>query len=110
MLNFTLPDFDEITEDGLQLLLEKTVKHKGIWRIHKSDLDDIFPSDPHADRQDEPEKLDLYTGDVYDKKTKNYKYKLPKKAMRFIYKKIMYCKEDAIKDKLLENEDSITYL
>ena len=47
-----LPDFTEITPDGQRLLLEKQVKHNGIWRIHKSDPDNVFPSDPHGDRVD----------------------------------------------------------
>jgi len=110
MIEFELPDFDEITPDGLRMLLEKTVKHNGIWRIHKNDPDDIFPSDPHADRQDEPEKLNLFNGYVYHKKTKEHLYTLPKKAMKFIYQEIMNCKEALIKDKLTANHKMITYL
>ena len=110
MIEFELPDFEEITPDGLRMLLEKTVKKNGIWRIHKSDPDDIFPSDPHGDRQDEPEKLDLYNGRVYDKRTRVYKYTLPKKVMKYIYQEIMNCKEDLIRNKLKCNKSSITYL
>jgi len=80
MIEFELPDFSEITENGQRMLLEKTVKHNGIWRIYKNAPDDIFPSDPHADRQDAPEKLNLYNGKVYDKSTKEFKYTLPKKS------------------------------
>ena len=54
MIELELPNFSEITETGKRLLLEKTVKHNGIWRIHKSDPDNIFPNDPHGDRVDEP--------------------------------------------------------
>ncbi|MBK9018312.1 MAG: hypothetical protein IPM82_32060 [Saprospiraceae bacterium] len=100
MFEFQIPDFDEITEDGRQLLLEKIVKHNGVWKINKYDADDIFPSDPHADRVDKPEKLDLYTGKVYSKINKQHLYTLPPKAMKFIYKQIMMCKEDEIKNKL----------
>jgi hypothetical protein len=110
MIEFELPDFAEITPDGYKMLLEKTVKHNGIWRIHKNDPDNIFPSDPHADRQDAPEKLDLYNGNVYDKKTKEHIYSLPKKAMKYIYQEIMKCKEDIIKNKLINNKAAITYL
>jgi hypothetical protein len=35
MIEIELPDFSEITIDGLRMLLEKQVKHNGIWRIHK---------------------------------------------------------------------------
>jgi len=110
IIQFELPDFSEITENGQRMLLEKTVKHKGIWRIHKNDPDDVFPSDPHADRIDAPEKLDLYNGKVYDKTTKEYLYTLPKKAMKYIYNQIMSCKEDMIKNKLISNSTLITYL
>ena len=110
MIEFELPSLSEITPDGQRLLLEKTIKHNGIWRIHKSDPDHNFPSDPHADRQDAPEKLDLYNGNVYDKTTKSFLYKLPNKAMKYIYNQIMDCKEDIIKNKLTSNKNSITYL
>lgn len=110
MIEFELPDFAEITPEGFRMLLEKTVKHNGIWRIHKNDPDDIFPSDPHADRQDELEKLDLFNGKVYNKITKEHIYTLPKKAMKYIYQEIMNCKEDLIKDKLKNNKAAITYL
>lgn len=110
MIEFELPDFAEITPDGKRLLLEKTIRHKGVWRIHKSDSDDIFPSDPHADRQDKPEKLDLYTGNVYSKSTKKFIYQLPAKAMKYIYNQIMNCNEDTIKQKLITKKDSISYL
>ncbi len=110
LLEFQLPDFAEITQDGQQILLEKVVKHNGIWKINKYDPDTIFPSDPHADRVDAPEKLDLYTGAVYSKINKGHLYTLPKKAMKLIYNKIMACKEDEIKNKLIANASMITYL
>jgi hypothetical protein len=107
---FELPDEREITPDGQQLLLEVTVRKRGIWRIHPNDPDIVFPSDPHADRIDAPEKLDLYTGEVFDKNTKKHLYKLTRKDMRFIYNKIMNSKEELIKDKLLARKSEITYL
>ena len=110
MIQFELPDFSEITATGQRMLLEKTVKHNGIWRIHKNDPDDIFPSDPHADRQDAPEKLNLYNGEVYNKTTKKYIYTLPNKAIKYIYNQIMSCKEDIIKNKITANKALITYL
>jgi hypothetical protein len=88
-VDFEIPDFDEITPDGQRLLLEKTVKSNGIWRIHKSDPDNVFPSDPHADRVDGAEKLDLYTGDVYSSITKKHLRTMPKKAMKLIYNTLM---------------------
>lgn len=110
ILEFQLPDFAEIMQDGQQMLLEKVVKHNGIWKINKYDPDTIFPSDPHADRVDASEKLDLYTGDVYSKIDKQHLYTLPKKAMKYIYNQIMACKEDEIKNKLIADASAITYL
>ncbi len=95
---------------GLQNLYEQTVNHQGRWRIHKNDPDDIFPSDPHADRVDEAEKLDLYTGEVYNSKTKLYEYTLSKKTMIFIYNKIMNKGEGTIILKLTANAAQIMYL
>lgn len=109
IFEFELPDFGEITTDGRRMLLEKQVKCNGIWKIHKNDPDIYFPSDPHADRADEPEKLNLYTGEVYSKSTKNYLYTLPKKAMKYIYNEIMNSKEEDIKKKIIQNKDLITY-
>lgn len=94
---------------GIQRLDEQTVNHQGRWRIHKSDPDNIFPSDPHADRQDEPEKLNLYTGEVYDKNKKLVRT-LSKKSMLFIYHKILKNGEPNIIQKLTTNIAQITYL
>ena len=108
-MEFELPDFSEITVDGQRMLLEKQVKHNGIWRIHKSDPDNIFPSDPHGDRVDGAEKLDLYNGNVYNKTTKQQIYTLPKKAMKYIYNQIKkhlgYRRNKSIED---VDEDAFT--
>ena len=94
---------------GMMRMVEQTVSHQGRWRIHKSDPDNLFPSDPHADRVDAPEKLDLYTGNVFDKSRK-FLYALSPKAMKFIYYKIMKSGEENIKQKLIANQLQITYL
>jgi hypothetical protein len=110
MVEFELPDEQEITPTGQRLLLEKTVNHQGRWRFHKSDPDDLFPSDPHVDRVDEPEKLNIYNGAVYSSSDKSYLRTLSKKAMKYIYNQLMACKEDEIKNKLRNNLNLITYL
>ena len=47
---------------------------------------DNWPSNFHAhDLEGAGEKLDLYTGNVYDIPTKQHKRKLKKKVMRYIY-------------------------
>lgn len=94
---------------GLERLFEQTVVHQGRWRIHKNDPDNVFPSDPHADRVDGAEKLDLYTGDVYNT-TKKHLYTLSKKSMQFIYFKIIKDGEENIIQKLKTNSSKITYL
>jgi hypothetical protein len=110
-LYITLPLDDNIMNPvtGLEKLFEQTVSHQGKWRIHKSDPDNIFPSDPHADRVDASEKLNLFTGDVYDTK-KKYLYALSKKAMQFIYYKILNKGEETIIQKLQTNLSKIIYL
>jgi hypothetical protein len=85
------------------------IKCVGVWEIHKNDKDP-FPNDPHGDRVDKPEKLDLYTGKVYDRATRKYLRKLPTKKMLQIYSKIMTYGEDNVIAKLKANEHQITYL
>jgi|WetSurMetagenome_2_1015567.scaffolds.fasta_scaffold21540_5 hypothetical protein len=112
VLEILLPlDADIINPmSGLIKLNEQTVSHQGKWRIHKNDPDNIFPSDPHADRVDESdEKLNLYTGEVYNSK-KQYLYTLSKKSIQYIYHKIIKNGENTIINKLNENKSKITYL
>ena len=90
---FEIPDFDEITDDGLRMLLEKTVKSNGVWRSHKSDPDCIFPSDFHAHRVDKLETLDIYTGQVFCASSRKHLRTLPKKAMKYIHKAFSTSKE-----------------
>jgi len=104
-----LPDYREITDNGGRILLEVTVKRNGIWRVHKNDPDIVFPSDFHADRVDAPEKLDLYTGEVYSSVNNDYLRAEPKKAMRFIYQELLKSKETRIQEHLKE-VNKFTYL
>lgn len=99
-IEFQLPDFKNISDSGHYLEIAVQVKHNGIWRVHKNDPDDIFPSDFHADRVDAPEKLDLYTGNVYSKVNKLLIKNLPKKVMVYIYNALLKCKENNILEKL----------
>jgi hypothetical protein len=107
-----LPDEKDIINPvtGFVWLNEQTVSHQGIWRIHKSDPDRLFPSDPHADRVDEPgEKLNLYNGEVYSPK-KQFLYKLSKKSIQYIYYKIINEGEDEVIKKLNDNKSRISFL
>lgn len=108
-IEIELPDYREITEDGHRMLLEFTVKHNGKWRVHKNDQDIISPSDFHADRVDKPEKMDLYTGDIYSKIDGKYIRTEPGKAMRYIYLSLQACKEDLIKNRL-QQKDRFSYM
>jgi len=98
MFEFEIPDYREITEEGDRMLLEVLVKSNGIWQIHKSDVDKNWPSDFHAHNVDAAnEVLDLYTGGVYDKRTKRHLRNLPRKAQRYICSMILQqCKEPEI--------------
>jgi len=59
---------------------ERTVKAGGyIWRIHKSDKDKLFPSDPHAQDTKSGKKLDLTNGDIFDSGGRRKIGKLSKK-------------------------------
>ncbi len=101
LLEFDLPDFAEITDAGVRMLLEvQFTSNNGKWRVHKNDPDDVFPSDLHADRVDGPEKLDIYTGIVYDTRTRQAVRQMPKKVMRHIYDKLVTTKEPEIQAKL----------
>jgi len=100
IVEFEVPDFREITEDGARLLIEVRVKSNGVWFVHKSDPDNHFPSDFHADREDAPEKLDIYTGKVYDRRSKRCVRTMPRKAMLLIRGRLEGCKEPEIQAKL----------
>lgn len=62
--------FDEsiIPSDVPRLLTEVKIKNRGeIWIIHKNDLDP-FPSNPRAKNYEAGLKLDLSSGDLYDRR------------------------------------------
>ena len=108
-IEIELPDYREMAEDGRRMLVEGTVKHNGIWRVHSNDPDTVFPSDFHADRVDAAEKLDLYTGEVYSKINGNHLRTEKKKAMRYIYRELQRSKEASIQERLART-DQFTYL
>lgn len=83
-----VPDFRELLDDGRRMAIAVTVKHNGKWRFHKNDPDTLFPSNFHADRQDGAEKLDMYTGEVWSAKTNERLYRMPDKAMRYIFSQL----------------------
>ena len=63
---------------------EVTCRRKGIWRLHKNDADDIFPSPFHAHNVDAPEVIDLQTGNVYNTTNKSLLYCMDKRSLRFL--------------------------
>jgi hypothetical protein len=103
-----VPEERDILDNGMQMFREQIVSHQGRWKISLNDPDP-WPSDPHGDRQDAPEKLNIYNGEVFSKKDHSYQYSLSKKAMNFIYKRIMASKYTKIKDVLTTNASLFTY-
>jgi hypothetical protein len=104
-----VPDFREILDDGRRMSIAVQVKHNGKWRVHKNDPDKNFPSDFHADRIDEPEKLDLYTGDVWSATNKKRLYVMPKKAMRYIFRELSKTKEENLQARMAD-KSKFSYL
>lgn len=107
-----IPEIDAIQDDGSVLLNERTSHTAGgHWRVHKADADDVWPSDFHAHNvNDDREKLDVYTGVVYNKTTKEELYKIKPKVMRYIYRDMKSSKEKAISDKCDGDKKKFTYL
>lgn len=90
---------------------EVTLKRRGQkWRVHKADVDDQFPSDFHAHNVGAPETLNLYTGEVYDARSKKHLRRLPKKIMQDIFNRLSECAEDEIRGKCILNKERFTFL
>ena len=54
------------------------------WRIHNDDVD-TFPSIPHLHSKEKALKLDVYTGRIYDIKTKKHLYSASMKDMKKLW-------------------------
>ena len=104
-----VPDFRELLDDGRRVSLAVTVKHNGKWRFHKSDADTVFPSDFHAHRLDEAEKLDMYTGYVWSATTNKMLYRMPKKAMRYMFDQLEEMKQEFL-DAKMSNRSKFSFL
>lgn len=102
-------DDDDIEENGLLRLREWTVHCKGNWRVHKSDVDN-WPSNLHAHSLEVAEKMDLYTGEIYDVKSHELVRKLRPKELRNVHSQLrdagvtwavakLAAKEEATKEK-----------
>jgi hypothetical protein len=89
-VNDQLCTISTVLKDGDFLVLtfpirgEATVRRDGKWRIHANDSDDLFPSDFHAHHLETGEKLDLYTGYLYDPTTNKLLYALERKKWIYI--------------------------
>jgi hypothetical protein len=104
-----LPDYAGLTEDGRRTLSSGTARRNGVWRVRKDASDSLFPSDFCAERVDAPEKLDLYTGEVYSAINGSHLRAEPKKAMRFLYRRLQNSKEARIQA-CLRDVERFTYL
>ena len=79
---------------------EATVRRHGIkWEIHKGDRD-LFPSDFHAHNYENNEVVDLYSGIIYRKGTKEPMAKLSKKDHTAILKELLKSKEQTFINKV----------
>jgi hypothetical protein len=52
-----------------------------IWRIHKSDPDKIWPSNPHGDGVDAKVKVSIVDGRIFDRNTKKQVGRLKEKEL-----------------------------
>ena len=79
-----IPKDNDIILVAFPIRGEVTCKRNGIWRLHKNDADDIFPSPFHAHNVDAPEVIDLQTGNVYNSSNKSRLYRMDEKSLRFL--------------------------
>jgi len=109
-MEIEIPPEDDINEDGSVLLKEYTVQHSGKWRCHMKDQDN-WPSDFHAHNVlDGTEKMDLYSGTVFDVNTKVIRRQLKRKVMRFIFDKLANSGNAAIEAKCQQNQERFEFL
>ena len=94
---------------SINLIGQRIKCGSGIWEVHLTDKDS-FPSNPHADRVDKPEKLNLYNGEVFSKINLKRVGKVHKKDMRIIHAEIMNRGEEKVIGKLKGNKHFITYM
>lgn len=109
-LEIILPAEQEIQDDGTWVIPEHTLRHQGRWRVHQKD-DDDWPSNFHAHNVEDPrEKLDLYTGIIYNTSTKEPIRKLSEKSMRFMYNELAHCKNEQLAAKCTGDKKTFQYL
>jgi len=87
-LEFFIPDKDEdFFEDGKIYIKLYDVKMNGSrWRFHKNDKDP-FPSIPHGHNLETGDKMDIWTGKIYNKNN-NLTSKISNKKMLFVQAKL----------------------
>ena len=56
-----------------------------------------------------PETLNLYTGEVYDSRSKTYIRNVPKKIMRDIFRKLSTCNEEEIRNRCVESKGRFVF-
>lgn len=99
-LVITLPAANEVLPDGRLMLLEVTVKQRGNWRVHANDPDDLFPSDFHAHNLEDGTRLNLYTGDIFDKAGRAVVGRMRDRDILFFVRKLMMSKNVNIVEKM----------
>jgi hypothetical protein len=74
--------------DGKIRLKEVFIKAGDVWEFHKYDKDP-FPSSPHGHCAEKSQKLDIYTGIIYDINTRNPIRKVSQKKLLEIKQRLM---------------------
>ncbi|MFH1431278.1 MAG: hypothetical protein ABIG37_02310 [Nanoarchaeota archaeon] len=87
-ISFFIPEDDnDLTIDGKIYIKLYDVKMKGEkWRFNKNDKD-TFPSKPHGHNLETGEKINIWTGEIWDK-NKTLKRKFSDKKVLFIQSKL----------------------
>jgi len=67
-----------------ELIIEVTIKGNGIWRLNKTDADN-WPSNLHGHNLEKKQKIDFYTGEIFDINTKKLISKLRKKQLNNLH-------------------------
>jgi hypothetical protein len=116
-VNGLIVTIDKILKDGDILIVTFPVKASAIikrsgkiWEYHKNDSDKFFPSDFHLHSIESPEVLDMYTGYIYNSKTRKPIGALSSKDMKSIYAKLKENKDPDISIRCTDDTNIFPYL
>jgi hypothetical protein len=101
-IEFVIGKTEVTVLDRFKQIFGVEIRYQGRWQIHQNDVD-TFPSDFHAHRKDKAETLDLYTGDVFNPRTRQHVRKVKEKDMRYVYEDLQQRDNAVINQKLGES-------